>query len=734
MSNDNNENIITDFSDGKNFRRKENYNNKKPILVCFNGIAFRWKGIIEVLLKLMKKWKGQDFDEEILKIRTSAGILFSKSSNEIFNHKLIESIYIEKVYESASNNYIIELCLAILEQFRYKQELKMLFADEKHPYNVDIKSLEPITWIEPWELYKSEYDNSVLHASYELSNKLPEAGRDITIICYKDGEIIDASLKDDHYKKREIRFSKDIKKNYGITRDSLKKFEVRFGLLYPDIRNYLIILDIQEIVTEQKKVERLTEASTILKEKNKVEDIDIGEGVKMDKNEEISEDIKELQRLREIVGPEEFANIVNNVHDVAKQKIDNDERDAEILRIAEEQRIKDDEEKTRLLKKEEERRSKIDAKLVNMSANSKRAMRAVNILYEGVPRIAKTTRAKKCGVEIIDTFVDTETDNKFVEFYNRGYIEIVTFNPAADSNKTIEGMTIYIEKEGVATDKTQYISLAGLMKDKSKLAIGLAIGLDEGYLKKKDTSYVNVLVAYEVKIKKMTREQVKELFKYAPKVVIILDELNRGNVPELLGDLVTVIERNKRLGEYDETPTKLLRSGDRFVMPPNLYILATRNNAVHVDVSHIDEGILMRFLPEGMVPDFNEVQNYLRDNEKAIQDAGVYNIISMSIDAIPILNNRISDNGDLGRGKVIGHTYLFDIKDPLDADIEWRKILKLVTENCSEDYDEVNKILFDGKDKKWVNRRDGIHGIDNLGDLEEFIGDIIRSQKVSKKI
>lgn len=259
MLDENNENIITSIDDGKNFRRKIENDNRKPILVYFNGKVSRLGNVIVDTLNFIKAEKGQVFYEEILKIRTLAGPLFSKSLDETFNHELIKGVYVEKEkYKSASTSYIIELYLAILEQFGYnKEDVIILFADEKNSNNIDTKCLGPIIWTEPYDLYDSEYDNSVLHASYEVSDKLPEAGSNIIIIYHKDGNIIDANLKDDHPQKREIRFSKDVKKNCGITQDSLKKgkkFEVRFGFLYPNIRNHLVILDIQEKIIESKKV------------------------------------------------------------------------------------------------------------------------------------------------------------------------------------------------------------------------------------------------------------------------------------------------------------------------------------------------------------------------------------------------------------------------------------------------------------------------------------------------
>jgi 5-methylcytosine-specific restriction protein B len=191
----------------------------------------------------------------------------------------------------------------------------------------------------------------------------------------------------------------------------------------------------------------------------------------------------------------------------------------------------------------------------------------------------------------------------------------------------------------------------------------------------------------------------------APRYILIIDEINRGNIPKIFGDTITLIEDDKRLNGDNEMKNELPHSDEQLVVPPNLYIIGTMNTADR-SISLVDSAIRRRFRFKSFPPDYEVLYDELGfDGEQDVkakasieegQDLG-----ALSILALKEVNRRIRDSGDLGKGKQIGHSYLIDgTTDELLVEAWKNEVLPLLEEYYFGDMDRLREHIFDGKGKK----------------------------------
>ena len=165
--------------------------------------------------------------------------------------------------------------------------------------------------------------------------------------------------------------------------------------------------------------------------------------------------------------------------------------------------------------------------------------------------------------------------------------------------------------------------------------------------------------------------------------VLIIDEINRGNISRIFGELITLIEPSKRAGADEALPVTLPYSKETFSVPANVYIIGTMNTADR-SLAGLDLALRRRFSFTEMPP-----QPELLDQ---VEVEGV-NIGQM----LRVMNQRITVL--LDRDHTIGHAYFMPLQSTPTlaglADIFRQKILPLLQEYFFEDWERIRWVLND---------------------------------------
>ena len=274
---------------------------------------------------------------------------------------------------------------------------------------------------------------------------------------------------------------------------------------------------------------------------------------------------------------------------------------------------------------------------------------------------------------------------EFVNQINEGDIIITT-----DGNrKNIRGIAIATSDEAYKLENTESDSttrdVMWLVRD---INDDVTILNGNKWLQRKTVSRLpnmNIKDLMEFAIKKNVELKETHIEKNNGSYVFIIDEINRGNISKIFGELITLIEDTKRKGMTEEMSTILPYSGSLFSVPSNVYILGTMNTADR-SIALMDTALRRRFQFVEMMPNTDILKNVTVDG----------------VEIAPILekiNERITFLYD--REHTIGHAFFIKLIDSPDINtlgsIFEKSIIPLLQEYFYEDYQKIQLILGDNE-------------------------------------
>lgn len=172
----------------------------------------------------------------------------------------------------------------------------------------------------------------------------------------------------------------------------------------------------------------------------------------------------------------------------------------------------------------------------------------------------------------------------------------------------------------------------------------------------------------------------------SPQYVLIIDEINRGNISKILGELITLLEPDKRLSHASELKLPLSYSPEhRFAVPPNLHVIGTMNTADR-SIALMDVALRRRFTFEELMPDKWVLTHSLQD--KNVNS----HFVDLVVDIFETINSRIRFLYD--QDHQLGHAYFLGAIDYVSLRMIFMdRIIPLLQEYFYGAWDKICMVL-----------------------------------------
>lgn len=301
-----------------------------------------------------------------------------------------------------------------------------------------------------------------------------------------------------------------------------------------------------------------------------------------------------------------------------------------------------------------------------------------NTIFYGPPGTGKTYDIDNEVLKIISISKYEEVKDNRKELHNElrrlqgeNKVSFCTFHQSYGYEEFIEGLR--------PNDAGDFTLEDGLLKHIAIDAMfeGLIYELKADLIEEHECEECNI--PYEDKKKhvlKYINDSNKFDFFDCNQYVLVIDEINRGNISKIFGEAFTLLEEDKRLGCENEVVLKLPYSKENFSLPPNLHFIGTMNSS-DKSIAPIDIALRRRFRFKEIMPD-----------ENLLKEVDGINLCEL----LKKINERIEYLYD--RDHMIGHAYFIGCKTLDDiAQVVVYKIIPLLQEYFYEEWNKIGLIL-----------------------------------------